>query len=341
MEKNDKIITSRRDFLRISGLAAGALTVDFWNNVPPALARDIYPAKKITYIIPNKPGGGHDIYARAFSPYLAKYLRQLSPGARGGDFLIKNEPAAAGAKGHAILFNAKPDGYTIGALETAVVSDNIMGTSEFDFTKLTFLLLAVSTTKMIITGKKGFNSWKELTTAMKKDPVKLAVGSFGRTNHISAIIINEVMKTNFRLVPLPGTAESMNALIRGDVQTAIVSEDVVKPLVDAKEVKVLLVFDEKSEYPGAVSVKEIGFPALADDISSHRFIVAPPKLAQEPKRILLEAIKKATTDNDFVAWAQKADYPLKNLYGSDAEKTFLRIKKTYEDLTPLIKKNLA
>ena len=69
--------------------------------------------------------------------------------------------------------------------------------------------------------------------------------------------------------------------------------------------------------------------------------MAPPKLAPEPKKILLEAIKKATTDKNFVAWAKKADYPLKNVYGSDAEQAFLRVKKSYEKLTPLIKKNLS
>ena len=340
--KPERIITkSRRDFLKVSGLTAGMLAFDLWGNIPLGLSTGIYPAEKITYVIPNKPGGGHDIYARAISPYLTKYLQQLAPGAKGGQLLLRNEPAAAGRKGFSLLFNSKPDGYTIGAIDTAPVTDNIMGTSEFDFTKLTFLLLAVSTTKMIVTNKKGYNSWQELQAAMKKEPVKMAVGAFGRANHVSGIIINEKMKTNFKFIALPGTAESMNALLRGDVQTAIVSEDAVKPLVNAKELKVLLVFDEKSGYPGAISIKEAGFPELMDDISSHRFVVAPPKLAAEPKKILIEALKKVNTDKDFLAWAKKAEFPLRNLYGKDAEKTFLSIIKTYYELTPLLKKHLS
>ena len=103
----------------------------------------------------------------------------------------------------------------------------------------------------------------------------------------------------------------------------------------------LLVFDDVSEYPGSVTIKELGFPELADEISSHRFIIAPPGLAAEPKKILLEAIKKATTDKDFVAWAKKAEFPLKNVYGADAEKMFRKFTKSYEDLAPLLKKNLS
>jgi tripartite-type tricarboxylate transporter receptor subunit TctC len=341
MVMKKEFTTSRRDFLKISGIAAGMLTLDSWVTVPLSLAKDIYPAEKITYVIPHKPGGGHDIYARAISPYLTKYMKQLSPGAKGGVIMLKNEPAAAGRKGYALLFNSKPDGYTIGAMDTGVVTDSIMETSEFDFTKLTFLLLAVSTTKMIVTNKKGYNSWQEALSAMKKEPVKIAVGSFGRENHIGAIVAQEKMKTNFKLIPLPGTAESMNALLRGDVQTAMVSEDAVKPLIDAKEVKVLLVFNETNKYPGAVSVKEAGFPVLADDVGSHRFVVAPPKLAPEAKKLLLEALKKANSDKDFLAWAKKAEFPLRNLYGNDAEKTFREIVTTYRELTPLLKKYLS
>ncbi len=341
MHDNRTLFTDRRDFLKISGLAAGSLLANCWGDVTPASAKDVFPSQKITCVIPHKPGGGHDIYLRSISPYLTKYLRQLNPGARGGDILIKNEPAAAGRKGYMTIMTAKPDGHTFGSLESAVVIDTMMGASDIDYKQFTFLLLAVSTTKMIITGKQGFNSWKEMTAAMKKEPVKVAVGSYGRDNHVAAIILNETMKTNFKPIPLPGTAESLNALLRGDVQAAIVSEDTVKALIDAKEVKVALVFSDKCDYPGGISVKEAGFPELSDEISSHRFIVGPPKLAAAPKKIWLEAIKRATTDKDFVAWAKKFNFPLRNLYGSDAEKMFLNIIKLYDNLAPLLKKNLA
>lgn len=333
--------TSRRDFLKISGLSVGAMTLGSLSGIELGFAKDVYPAGRITYILPHKAGGGHDIYARAISPYLTKYLREASPGAKGGDLVMRNEPAAAGRKGYSLLFNAKPDGYTIGAIDTAPVTDNIMGKQEFDFTTLTFLLLAVSTSKMIVTSKKGFNSWNDALNAQKKEPVKMAVGSYGRANHVSAIVMNERMGTKFKLIPLPGTAESINAVMRGDTQLTIVSEDTVGPLLEAGELKVLLQFDNKTEYPGAVNVKELGFPDLANSISSHRFIIAPPGLAAEPKRILIAALKKATTDKDFVAWANKFQFPLRNIFGDDARKMFLQFIKYYDDLAPLLKKQLA
>ncbi len=333
--------TSRRDFLKITGLSVGAATLGSLGFVPPGFAKDIYPAARITYILPHKAGGGHDIYARAISPYLTRYLKEVSPGAKGGELVMRNEPAAAGRKGYSLLFNSKPDGYTIGAIDTAPVTDNILGKQEFDFTKLTFLLLAVSTSKMIVASKKGFKSWSEALAASKKESVKIAVGSYGRANHVSAIVMNERMGTRFKLIPLPGTAESVNAVMRGDTQLTIVSEDTVGPLLEAGELKVLLQFDDKTEYPGAVNVKELGYPDLATTISSHRFVIAPPGLAAEPKRILIAALKKATTDKDFVAWAKKFQFPLRNIYGDDAQKMFLQFIKYFDELAPLLKKELA
>lgn len=332
---------SRRDFLKVSGLSAGALALGSLSHIPFGFAKDVYPAEKITFILPHSAGGGFDLIARGISPYIRKYLREASPGTKGGDVLVRNEPAAAGLKAYTMLFNAKTDGYTIGSLDSGAITDNIVAKPQFDYTKLTFLLLAVSSIKMIVASKDGFKSWAEVAEATKKGPVKLGVGQFGRGNHVAAIIMIEGVKTTgFRIINYPGTAECMGGLIRGDIQVAMVSEESVTGLIAAKEIKVLLTGGESSDYPGSVSTKELGYPGLGEQVSTHRFIVGPPGLAAEPKNSLLTAIKKATTDPEFTAWAKKADIPLRNVYGADAEKMFLNFTKSYDDLAPTFKKYL-
>jgi tripartite-type tricarboxylate transporter receptor subunit TctC len=170
----------------------------------------------------------------------------------------------------------------------------------------------------------------------------MAVGPFGRANHVSAIILNEKIGNKFKLINFPGTAQCVSALIRGDVHMVIASEESVYGLVDAKEAKVLLVLTEVSKYPGAISIKDFGFPELADQMSSHRFIIAPPALEKKPKDILLTALKKATTDREFLALAKRNQVPVRNdIYGGDATKTFLEYKKFYEDIAPMLKKHLV
>jgi tripartite-type tricarboxylate transporter receptor subunit TctC len=217
----------------------------------------------------------------------------------------------------------------------------LLGEAEVDFTKYTFMHAVVSTTKVIVANKKGFSTWNEAFNAQKKDPVKMGVGFFARGNHVCGIIANEKMGTRFKLIPFRGTAECMGALMRGDVETAMVSEDSAKALIDAKEIKVLLSFSDRTEYPGAFNIKDLGLPELIDQISSHRIVIAPPKLEAAPKQLLLAAMKKTCDDPAFIAWAKMANYPIKRVYGPDAEKFFMKFVKFYNDMAPLLKKQLT
>jgi len=329
--------STRRDFLKISGFSAGALALGPIINSPFASAKELYPSAKIQYIVPNKPGGGYDIIGRSMGPYLTKYLQKLTPGAKGGGIVVRNEER----KGYPILYNAKPDGYAIGIMDTTPYIDNLLGEAEVDFTKYTFLHAVVSTTKVVVANKKSFNSWNEAVSAQKKATIKMGVGFFARGNHVCAIIANEKMQTKFKLIPFRGTAECMGALMRGDVEIAMVSEDSAKALIDAKEIKVLLSFNDHTDYPGAMNIKELGYPEMIDEISSHRIQIAPPKLAAEPKRLIIEAMKKTCDDPGFIAWAKGANYPIKRVFGDDAEKFFMKFVKFYNEMAPTLKKYLT
>ena len=81
-EPDSDLFCSRRNFLK--SITIGTLAINA-GNVPFAFAKDAYPADKITWISPYKAGGGFDLVARGISPYLTKYLRELSPGAKGGN----------------------------------------------------------------------------------------------------------------------------------------------------------------------------------------------------------------------------------------------------------------
>ena len=340
--KKESVFTTRRDFLKYAGLSAGTLAMNSLMPPPALFAKGRYPGDRITFIVPYSAGGGYDVFARMISPYLSKYIRAVASAAKGGNIVIRNEPGAAGRKGRSLIMHAKPDGNTLGITDTSVITDNIVGESDIDLSQFTFLQLAASTTKVIVGTPKGFDSWSDVVNATKREPVKMAVGPFGRANHVSAIILNEKMVNKFKLINFPGTAQCVSALIRGDVHMVIASEESVYGLVEAKEAKVLMVLTAVSKYPGAISIKDFGFPELADQMSSHRFIIAPPALENEPKNILLAALKKATTDREFLELTKKNQVPVRNdIFGSDATKMFMEYKKFYENIAPMLKTHLA
>ncbi len=345
MEKDkdsEGVFLTRRYFLKMSGAMAGTLAATAIGIPSFGASSDIYPSKKITFIIPHQAGGAHDMFARTLSPYITKYLRQLSPKAKGGDIVIRNESGGGGRKGHAMLFNSRPDGYTLAIMDTAPITENLIsGDNQFDYTKLTFLLLGSTIKKLVVTSRNAYNSWNDALAAQKESPIKMGVAQFGRANHICAVIINEKLGTKFKIVPFVGQPDCQNALIRGDIPLALLTEDSVAGLIRAKEVKVLLTLDEASEYPGAVSIKDLGHPELAGQLDNYRFIVTAPGLEPKPKALLLEAIKRATADKEYIAAATRANFHLNQIYGSDAEKMYLQLIRFYDNVAPILKKQLV
>jgi len=61
------------------------------------------------------------------------------------------------------------------------------------------------------------------------------VGSFKfwQGHHVTSILMKEKLKLPVRLINFPGAVENENALIRGDIDVAMVAEEGAKPLVDA------------------------------------------------------------------------------------------------------------
>ncbi len=333
-------ICSRRDFLKTSSILTGAMAFEsLIGNVPFSLAKEVYPSEKIKWLIPYKPGGGFDLLARGVSPYVTKYLGEVSSGAKGGGIILKNEPAAQGQKAYNMVYNAPPDGYTIGGFDVGFVTETLLGKLDFDLNKFTYLLRAMSTTRIIVTRKNGFANWEEMIKFAKAKELKWGTGSYMKSTQIESIIITERAGITARFIPWGGTAECMNALMRGDVQASLVSEDSVKGLLDSGEIRVLTVLAANSKYAGIPTIKELGYPDLIEKMGAHRFVIAPPHLPNMIKSVLISSFKKAFNDEDFKTWAKNIDIPLNPLYGDQAELEAKRIFKYYQnDVKPIVLK---
>jgi len=332
----------RRGFLKVYRLLGMVLLLGLWvGHIPLASAADVYPSDKIRWIIPYQPGGGFDLIARGLTPYLTKYLREASPNSRGGEIIIKNEPGASGQKAYSITYGSKSDGYTICSVEIAIAIEALFAKVEFDLDRFTYLVRPMVTTRLLVTGKNGFANWDEMVKAAKAKELKWGVGAFGRSTHADSIVVKETVGIPARFIAFGGTAENMNALMRGDIQMSLVSADSVEALVKAKEVRPLVQFAEKSEYPGVPSIKDLGYPQLAEKLGGYRFIVGPPGLPKNIQDILISAFKKSFDDKEFQAWTKKSNFDLDPLYGNDADQLAKKMVKYYQqDLKPMLKKYL-
>ncbi len=333
----------RRNFLRLLALGSGAAALDWglYSNV--LLGKETYPARKIAWISHTQPGSGFDIIPRGIGPFLTKYLRELAPGCKGGEIVVKNEPAAAGLKAYSMVLRAEPNGYTIGGLDIAFITDMVTGKvdkNEIDITKFTYLSKLSSNSKLIITSKNGFKSWGEAIEASKKAPLKIGTGQFGRANHVSLILVIEALGLNAKVINTQSTSATMSMVMRGDVQVALTSDESVSSFLESKEARVLVDCTEKSRFAGAVSMTDLGHPEIVKYASTHRFVIAPPKLPKDINALLTEALKKTMRDKEFLGWAKKGGFDFEPIYGNAAKEVANGYISYYQSMEQTLKKYL-
>jgi tripartite-type tricarboxylate transporter receptor subunit TctC len=256
--------------------------------------------------------------------------------------IIKNVTAAAGKKCLDMLNNAKPDGYTFGALDSSFATESLMSELEFDLNKFTYLLQFNDTTRIVVVRKDGFANWNEMMVAARAKELKWGIAQFGRATHVDSIIIREAFGIPARLIPFGGTAGMMAALIRGDVQMATGSDDSAKPLIVSGEIRVLADFTAKGGYPGVPTSADLGRPDLIEKVSGHRFFIGPPNMPKRISNIMIAAFKKSLQDPAFLAWAKRIDLQVNPIYGDEADKMAKRIFKYYTvEMKPLLTKYLV
>lgn len=336
----DEFRGDRRHFLKLLGLGTTALAAG-GPLARGAFAREGFPSDRIEWICYVKAGGGWDVVDRVIAPFLSKHLKEIATGAKGGDVTVKNVPQAGGRRAYSTIFHAKPDGYTIGDFNTAFATDAIIGDKpDFDYTDFTFLVRSGASDRIILTTKNGFKSWDEMMKAGRQKEIKWAASNFGQGHHVSSILVKETAKVPARLVNFPGAAENLNALLRGDVQVALVSEESAKAMIQAGELRVLTVLSGTSSYPGVPSISQLGYPELAEPLKLHRFIIGPPKMPREVTDPLLDAFRRAFADKEFLTLAKRVDFDPAPVYGAEAERIAKSLFKYYEDKTPVLKKYL-
>lgn len=305
-------------------------------------AKEIYPSGTITFIECTNPGGGMDISARGVATFLPRYLKEVSPGARGGEIVVKNVPQASGAKAYSDVFKSDPDGYTIGDFISGHLSDVALGTMKmpFDIRKFTWLLTSNQSVYTFISRKNGPKTWEEMLAAAKKEPLKWGVALYGSSIHVNSIWVKEEVGIPARFIILPGSAGLVSSVMRGDVDVALIPADSAKSIIQAKEANVLVTFSDTRYYPEVPTMIEKGFPQFLPNISGIRLVMAPPDLDPEARKILIAAAKKMVADPKYHEFCQKIGSLPSPLTGQEVADAVNNRIKFYGQISPILRKHL-
>lgn len=273
-----------------------------------------FPEKDITFIIPFSPGGGFDSTSRQIAKVMPKYLPNNV------NVVPKNVPGAGGRKGYSELAIAKPDGYTICAINMpgAAIPQLIGEKVNYDLTK--FVWIGRMSTSPYLLGVSSKSDIKTVADLKKLDrPFKISSTGFGTTAYAGASIMKEVIgiKVNF-LTGYKGSREFILGVVRGDSDGAVAPTQTFAKFVQAGDIRGVVTFEEKSSVSGVQTIAEAGYPELTG-LGVERMIAAPPGTPKEIRDILSEALLKAAADVESQEWAKKTKRPFAALSGANTQ----------------------
>ena len=258
--------------------------------VPPALAQDNWPSKPVRIIVNFAPGGSTDNSVRPFADRLSR--------AMGQQFVIENKAGASGTIGIEAGVRSAPDGYTLFATGSPVVTIIPQARKvPWDPFKDMVPVFHIADYMLPVAVNPGLpvNSLKELEAYAKANPGKLNCGSsgLGTLTHVICETLRGQAGIDNLHVPYRGGADALNDFLAGIMQ--IHSEPNVLPHVKAGKAKLLAIADRERhpDYPDVPLISEV-YPQIS--IVGWYALFAPAGTPQPIIRKLAAEMTKISAD---------------------------------------------
>lgn len=221
---------SRRRWLLVgvSGMASDLLA-----------AREVFPSRPVSLVVPFPPGGLADNVARQLAPALE--------GALGQPVVVQNRPGAAGAIGAAAVASAKPDGYSV--LFTLSSLSTLPEQARVNQQKPAFLLsqlkpiarISTDPLAVVVRSDSPLKTLGDLVTQARARPGEVSYGSSGNygTVHMPVEIFAHEAQLKFNHVPYAGGAPLMVGLLGGQVDFTMLPRSSIASHVRAGKLRIL------------------------------------------------------------------------------------------------------
>jgi tripartite-type tricarboxylate transporter receptor subunit TctC len=265
---------------RLLGAAAAALYVGL-SAAHPILAQQ-YPSKAIKILVSAGPGGPSDIPARLAS--------QILPQKLGQPVVIEHRPGAGGIIAGRELARAVPDGYTLLAGGTAIMSvvPALSATTEYDpikdFAPIAEMMQAFQV--LVVHPSSPWKTVKELVEHARANPGRLNYAHIG-TAHLTHLAGELFMsRTGVKMVGVPyrSTSEALASVLSQSVDMTFESVAVLLPLIRDGKLRALAV-TSRTRTPLAPDLPTMIEAGIADyEVTTFFGLVAP---ARTPKDITM------------------------------------------------------
>ncbi|WP_119155291.1 Bug family tripartite tricarboxylate transporter substrate binding protein [Caldimonas tepidiphila] len=280
----------RKFCLKLAGTAAAVFAAIAF----PALAQaQAFPSKPIKLIVPYSPGGLPDTVARALSPHLAQALGQ--------SVVVENKPGAGGAIAAATVTQSPADGHTLLVTDgplltiTPLVNAKVAYDAAKDFTPVS--LIGKAPLFLAVNPAVKANTLDEFIALAKSQPGKLNYGSSGiaSIHHLTAEAMKGELGLDIAHIPFKGSANSVPAMIGGEVDMVFSSPPSLMGFVKSGRAKLIAINSPKRS-PLAPEVPTLAEKAAGFDFAFNVAVLAragtPPEAVERVSAEIAKLVKR-------------------------------------------------
>src|ERR1700757_1300252 len=307
---NGKPRINRRGFLRNLGSAAIGVAASASPLRSTSGAQERFPAREISWIIYQAPGGSIDTTARIIQPYLEKNGVKTNL-----DYVL----GAGGRGAPTKLHTAPPDGHLMNT-ESAPggAIDEVIGRAGYKASDFIAIYgWSVVSWQLCVKKDSPIQTFQQFVDECKKR--RVVVGTIGRSgsSHIQLAALQKELNLPFGMVHFEGSGKAYPAVMGGHVDAAISGPGSGSRMRESLHFLCVTGAEREKALPDVPTVTELGFRVTP--IDQIWYAMAPPKVPEDRIAMLSSAFAKAFEDKMLWEQMQKAGEYLKLLTRAQVE----------------------
>lgn len=285
------------------------------------------PDRQITMIVAFAAGGGTDVAARTIARFMEADLGQ--------PVVVLNRPGAGGEIGFSELARARPDGYTIGFINTpTIVTIPIERRARFALDDFSLIGNIVDDPGgMWVLPDSPYRTLADLLAAARANPGTIGYGTtgIGSDDHLAMLALERASGTKFLHIPFAGSSLVKQNVFSRTIPLAVMNvaeglndwrQGTLHPLAQMGETR----WDRAPTIP---TLRELGFDVVE---GSMRGMAAPGGMPAEIITRLAESVKKTVDNPEFQKLADQQFLPLRFLAPDAYRAELLALRTRYQAL---------
>ncbi len=226
-----------------------------------------FPERLNTVVVPWGAGGRTDLAVRVFAPYLEQEL--------GVPVVVANNPGGGGVVGARSVARAGADGHSQGVFSISLILAQWTKIPPFELDAYIPVALPYSSPFVLtVRADSPYETLQDFIDAYQEERVRFGNSGTGTSVHIAAAAFANQAGINAQYVPYEGDAGAVSALLRDEVQAAMVPMVSVVQQIDAGELRALGVSltERDSYHEGVPTFLEQGVDFVLGDMGGGIYV---------------------------------------------------------------------